>query len=299
MMLFVGSIVHGRPSLDTLHRRQACSIRHPWRSNPTCRAAQGDHPRKALIFDCDGVILESESLHLQAYNQAFDNFDVQYRWSVEEYDDLQNRVGGGKPKMHYYFGKHGYPKSLLGPAPVTQEHKNNLVDALQTRKTEVFQSYISSGQAEMRPGIERLMDEAISQKEALNLSLSICSASTKSSCLFVLNELVGQDRLSDFDVILAGDDVKNKKPSPDIYLKALDLLNERSSNALTPDSCIVIEDSLIGLQAAISAGMKCVITYTDSTKSQDFSGAVMVTENLGSDPQTGTSLQALLAFLNQ
>lgn len=65
---------------------------------------------QALIFDCDGVILESEHLHRQAYNDAFAHFDVRcpnstsepLNWSIEFYDDLQNRIGGGKPKMRWY-----------------------------------------------------------------------------------------------------------------------------------------------------------------------------------------------------
>ena len=65
---------------------------------------------QALIFDCDGVILESEHLHRQAYNDAFVHFDVRcpnstsqpLNWSIEFYDELQNRIGGGKPKMRWY-----------------------------------------------------------------------------------------------------------------------------------------------------------------------------------------------------
>lgn len=66
----------------------------------------------ALIFDCDGVILESEDLHRQAYNDAFTFFNVRcpssssdgpLDWDVEFYDVLQNRIGGGKPKMRWYF----------------------------------------------------------------------------------------------------------------------------------------------------------------------------------------------------
>lgn len=65
---------------------------------------------QALIFDCDGVILESEHLHRQAYNDAFAHFDVRcpnstsqpLNWSIEFYDELQNRIGGGKPKMRWY-----------------------------------------------------------------------------------------------------------------------------------------------------------------------------------------------------
>jgi beta-phosphoglucomutase-like phosphatase (HAD superfamily) len=68
----------------------------------------------------------------------------------------------------------------------------------------------------VRPGVLRLIEEARSLGEG-RPKLAICSASTKTSCLFVLDNLLGPDRLSHFDLILAGDDVKNRKPDPEIY----------------------------------------------------------------------------------
>lgn len=66
---------------------------------------------QALIFDCDGVILESEHLHRQAYNDAFLHFNVRspssspqpLNWDIQFYDQLQNQIGGGKPKMRWFF----------------------------------------------------------------------------------------------------------------------------------------------------------------------------------------------------
>ncbi|CAM9763705.1 unnamed protein product, partial [Phaeothamnion confervicola] len=87
------------------------------------------HP--ALVFDCDGVILESENLHREAYNAVFREFSVPYAWSEEYYDDLQNKVGGGKPKMRYYFDLNGWPVTSLGPPPESAEAKDALLDTLQ------------------------------------------------------------------------------------------------------------------------------------------------------------------------
>lgn len=77
-------------------------------------ASASSSPRslQALIFDCDGVILESEHLHRQAYNDAFVHFNVRcpsssspgpLNWDVQFYDELQNLIGGGKPKMRWFF----------------------------------------------------------------------------------------------------------------------------------------------------------------------------------------------------
>ena len=71
--------------------------------------SQSDYSGYALLFDCDGVIVETEEMHRLAYNAAFDKFGLKLKngdsvsWSIEYYDILQNTVGGGKPKMHHYF----------------------------------------------------------------------------------------------------------------------------------------------------------------------------------------------------
>jgi phosphoglycolate phosphatase-like HAD superfamily hydrolase len=92
-----------------------------------------------VIFDCDGVILESEDLHRRAYNAAFEHFSVKCGgapvvWDESFYDILQNTVGGGKPKMRWYFGREGWPSSTVGDIPPeTEEEQARLVDTLQVR----------------------------------------------------------------------------------------------------------------------------------------------------------------------
>lgn len=76
--------------------------------------------------------------------------------------------------------------------------------------------------------------------------------------------MVGKERLAKFDIIMAGDDVSKKKPDPMIY----NLARERLG--LPADKCVVIEDSLVGLRAAVGASMNCIITPTTSTASANF-----------------------------
>ena len=82
----------------------------------------------------------------------------------------------------------------------------------------------------------------------------------------VVDSVVGQERLSKLDIIIAGDDVSKKKPDPEIYNTAAERLG------LPNTACVVVEDSIVGLRAAKSAGMKCVITYTEQTVEEDFYG---------------------------
>jgi len=107
------------------------------------------------------------------------------------------------------------------------------------------------------------MDEAL---EDPKIAVGVCSASTKEAVTKVLDVVLGQDRRNRLDVCILGDDVKKLKPDPLIYVTAAQRLG------LDPDRCVVIEDSMIGLRAAKSAGMKCLITYTKSTEREDFYG---------------------------
>ncbi|KAJ0450146.1 putative phosphoglycolate phosphatase-like, domain 2, HAD superfamily [Helianthus annuus] len=254
----------------TPHFSYSFSTRSPPSSSRFISAAS--RAMEALIFDCDGVILESEDLHRQAYNLAFAHFDVRcppfsevLDWGIEFYDVLQNQVGGGKPKMRWYFKENGWPTSTLFPTPPESDaDRAKLIDVLQDWKTEKYKDILKSGTVEPRPGVLRLMDEA----RASGKKLAVCSAATKSSVILCLESLIGMERFQSLDCFLAGDDVKEKKPDPSIYITACKMLG------VSEKACLVVEDSVIGLQAATKAGMSCVITYTSSTAEQDFTDAI-------------------------
>ncbi|KAL1820398.1 hypothetical protein DCAR_0416731 [Daucus carota subsp. sativus] len=261
-------------SASLQQRRRATSL-----SVSASSPSSSSRSLEALIFDCDGVILESEHLHRQAYNDAFAHFNVvvppssqPLNWSLEFYDVLQNQIGGGKPKMRWYFKEHGWPSSTVFETP-PEDHsdRENLIDTLQDWKTERYKQIIKSGSVDPRPGVLRLMDEA----KAAGKKLAVCSAATKSSVILCLESLIGAARFQSLDCFLAGDDVKEKKPDPSIYLTALTRLG------VSEKDCLVVEDSVIGLQAATGAGMSCVITYTSSTAEQDFGDAIAIYPDLG------------------
>ena len=119
---------------------------------PKATTSDQELPIDALIFDCDGVIVESEDIHRRAYNATFEHFDVRcpdapeapVEWTETFYDELQNKVGGGKPKMRWYFGQHGWPTSTIldGKSPMTEEDQIKLIDTLQDWKTEKYKDII-------------------------------------------------------------------------------------------------------------------------------------------------------------
>jgi HAD superfamily hydrolase (TIGR01509 family) len=195
---------------------------------------------------------------------------------VEYYDKLQNTVGGGKPKMFYHFRNttRTFPQVAGLPAPATAQAQQLLIDDLQEYKTTYFQTLLETS-ATARPGVLELMDEALADAR---IAVGVCSAATKQAAQSTLALTLGPERVSRLDVCILGDDVSAKKPDPLIYNTA------RQRLGLEAAQCVVIEDSLVGLRAAVAAHMKCIITYTASTASQDFykEGAAAKVPDLGS-----------------
>lgn len=253
-----------QPAVGGAKRQHAA--RHRRGASLRCAASSNtSNPRFALLFDCDGVIVETEELHRRAYCGAFEAFDLKIKgepvvWTVEYYDILANTVGGGKPKMRWHFGKNAWPDSDVHDYQNDEEAQTKLVDDLQDKKTELYKEIVEVA-AEARPGVLRLMDEAISRPD---IAVGICSAATKAGFEKVVNSVVGKERLDKMDVVMAGDDVTKKKPDPLIYNLA------REKIGLPADKCVVIEDSMVGLRAALGADMYCIITPTHSTDKVDF-----------------------------
>jgi HAD superfamily hydrolase (TIGR01509 family) len=195
---------------------------------------------------------------------------------VEYYDILQNTVGGGKPKMFFHFRNTTgqFPMVNGEPAPSTQESQQALIDALQAFKTTTYKHMLET-EAKPRPGVLELMDEALADP---TLAVGVCSASTKEAAQKTLRITLGPERLAKLDCCILGDDVSAMKPDPLIYNTARERLG------LPANKCVVVEDSLVGLRAAVGANMRCLITYTSSTASVDFyaHGADAKVPDLGS-----------------
>lgn len=191
---------------------------------------------------------------------------------------LQNSIGGGKPKMFYHFRttmNGQFPtSSIMESIPNTESEQQQLIDTIQDWKTNEFKRIVIE-EAKPRPGIIRLMDEALNDP---TIAVGVCSASTKEAAIQTLKSTIGIDRINKLNVCILGDDVIKKKPDPLIYNTAAAKLNMNSAQ------CVVIEDSVVGLKAAVAANMKCIITYTSSTVDRDFysEGAVAVIPDLES-----------------
>lgn len=234
---------------------------------------------RVLIYDCDGVLGDTEQFgHLPAFNQMWAEFGVPWQWTVEGYG-RKLKIGGGKERMKSLFEDDDFLKVFEPPA--TEEERTELIATWHKRKTAIYKDSILSGKIPPRPGVRRLAQEALDA----GWILGVCSTSAKESVEAVLAHTMGEETAARFSLLLAGDMVKVKKPDPEIYnLAARDL-------GVSPEECVVIEDSRNGLLAAYRAGMKCLVTVSGYTRNEDFSEADIVVTCLG-DPD-GEKCQVL------
>ncbi|KAF0921620.1 hypothetical protein E2562_011372, partial [Oryza meyeriana var. granulata] len=213
------------------------------------RASAGDPPAAslpaALLFDCDGVLVDTEKDgHRISFNETFAERELGVSWDVELYGELL-KIGGGKERMTAYFNKTGWPAK----APKTDEERKEFIASLHKRKTELFMALIEKKLLPLRPGVQRLIDEALGK----GVKVAVCSTSNEKAVSAIVSRLLGPNR-ADKITIFAGDVVPRKKPDPAIYVLAATTLG------VDPSSCVVVEDSTIGLAAAKASGMKCIVT---------------------------------------
>ncbi|OJW60021.1 MAG: hypothetical protein BGO57_05105 [Sphingomonadales bacterium 63-6] len=230
---------------------------------------------KALIFDCDGVLVDTErDAHRVGFNRAFAEHGIDAEWDVDLYGRLL-LVAGGKERMRAYFDEFGWPEGAD-----TDEAKDSLIIDLHKTKTRITSEIVT--ELPVRPGILRIVDEAI---EA-GVRLGVCTTSNPKFIDAVL-DLFGAERKAAFEFVHAGDVVAKKKPAPDIYLLALETLG------LPAGDCIVIEDSRNGLLAATGAGLPTLITTSTYTMDEDFAEAVQVVPELGDAPNINITIEDL------
>lgn len=219
---------------------------------------------QALIFDVDGTLAETErDGHRVAFNRAFAEAGLGWEWSVELYQQLLD-VAGGKERIRFYRAKY---TPNWQPAEDLFTWSANLHKA----KTHHYRQLLTEGRISLRPGVRRLIEAA----RAAGVRLAIATTSSPENVIGLLETALAPTAPSWFEIIAAGDLVPAKKPAPDIYLAVLAALK------LAPESCLAIEDSYQGLQAATQAGLKTVITFNEYTQHQDFSGAALVLDTLG------------------
>lgn len=211
---------------------------------------------KAVIFDFDGVIADSEPCHLAAFNQVFAQFGIEL-----------------DPETYYekYLGCTDW--ELI--EDVQRDYKigfaGKSIEQIAEDKTKVFQKLIGAG--------ESLIDgvvEFVAELKKNNIRVAINSGAIAADIELMLK---GTEIEKAFEVIVSADDVEKGKPDPQGYLLALEKLNANSKNKIAAGECAVIEDSKWGIIAAKKAGMK-VIGITNSYPAKELAGSDLIIDSV-------------------
>ena len=218
----------------------------------------------ALIFDVDGTMADTEEAHRTAFNLAFERARLPWRWGRDAYRDLL-KTTGGKERLAVYIDS-------LDTDAAQRARLKALLPAIHAEKTKFYSSVVHDRAVPLREGVERLLDEALTA----GLRLAIASTTTAVNVDALLQSTLGARGLNLFSVIACGDQVRAKKPAPDIYRLVLHHLG------VPPDRCAAFEDSANGLKAAVAAGLWTIVTPTFWTEGSDFSAAALVLPSFGS-----------------
>lgn len=194
---------------------------------------------RAVIFDFDGVICDSEQLHYKALNTVF------------------NRYGVDVPKDVHWAKYLGY-SDLENIEAVNRDYKMGLdtgaVRRLMMEKKEIFEE-LAGREFIIIGGVETFVKRLMNAR----IRCAICSGALRSDIELMLS---GADFAKAFEVIVSADDVQYGKPHPEGYILTLKRLNQNSNSIIKPCECVVIEDSRWGLEAAAAAGMHAVAVST-------------------------------------
>ena len=227
---------------------------------------------KALVFDVDGTLADTEMAHLAAFNHAFAEEGLDWHWDEPNYTKLLEISGGKERMLHYWKQVHPDVKDIDGGG------LQDTIDRLHAMKTAAYENAVQSGAVQLRPGVLNLIQKA----HQAGLRLAIATTTSPVNIAVLLRNAIGPDWKELFAVIEDASTAPKKKPHPQVYSQTLTRLD------LTGADCLAFEDSSNGLRAAVSAGLPVIVTPNSFTAHHDFAGALKLLPDL-----SGTTVEQL------
>lgn len=178
---------------------------------------------EAVIFDMDGVLIDSERISLKCYQEVLKNYD--YEINEKSYVKFIGRnVDGIKEVMQEEYGK-DFP-----------------FDEIYKKKVKLSLEYTNKNGVKIKPGVHELIDYLNEE----NYKIAVATSTRRVRALELLEKAKIKEKVN---YVVCGDQVENSKPNPEIFIKAAEGLD------IEPQKCLVIEDSDAGIMAAHAANM--------------------------------------------
>ncbi len=220
---------------------------------------------KALIFDVDGTLAETEELHRRAFNDTFADYGLDWHWNRTDYAGLL-KTTGGKERIRQFV-------ETEQPQRAGDFIDPDAIAAMHARKTARYGELMRDGEIELRPG----MEEVIAQARSAGLGLAIATTTSRQNVVNLFAATIGADMLASFKAVCCGEDVSAKKPASDVYDLAVSQLG------LKPAQCLAFEDTANGVKSARTAGIDVIVTVSQYSAGEDFTGALAIYEDLTDD----------------
>ena len=228
---------------------------------------------QALIFDIDGTVAETADLHRAAFNRAFDEHGLGWHWDREIYSQL-TPVEFTLPKLRLF----ALAAQKTGHAHVPAFE---LLAKIATRKAHIFSNSVREGAARLRPGVARLMNEAMHD----GLSLAAVSTSTRAETEALLSATLGFHALGWFSSLQCSENAGVPAAERSLYRAVLDDMG------LSGRRAIAIDDSEVGANAAHRCGLAVIATPGIYTSSHQFKTAHLTISDLGQPAEPFTVLK--------
>lgn len=197
----------------------------------------------ALLWDVDGVLAETErDGHRVAFNLAFEAGGLPWRWDDARYGELL-RVSGGRERLLA-------DMATRADAPSLPHDRDALARALHASKNRFYAQRIASGAIALREGVIELMQECLER----GVRMGIASTTSRANVEALLRHHLGASWQGRFAAIVCGEDVRRKKPDPEVYVQALRQLGDG------PLQVVAIEDAPGGVAAARAAEVPVLVT---------------------------------------
>lgn len=230
---------------------------------------------KALIFDVDGTLAETEEAHRAAFNKTFRAWGLDWNWSREDYAWLL-KTTGGKERMKRF--QQDLPQDA-------RRLMDDEIAALHKEKTLAYADILARGELDLRPGVAELIAAA----KAAGVRVAVATTTNTPNVEALAQCCWARPASEVFEVIAAGDMVTAKKPAPDVFLLALERLG------LSAADCLAFEDSRNGVLSAQGAGLRVLVTPSAYTQADDFGSAEWVISDLRAENLPGMLAGAVMS----